>query len=269
MSARGPGQPPATVVIRAGTTGTFVAGFFVLLWAGILTGIEVHGPPTEGDRIAAGVIFGIFILLSVGGWRLFNRNRSQLEIRRIDILSRSVFQDSNRGRRPQRVDRADGDTLRILPKYKLYGKIRPPRLVFLGRGEFILLKRPLEGPFRLQEVRRACEAHGWPFDGDSSLAVRDVQAWLHHGRSVEAVQLLELFGPFPATPADGEPHTALTAAVFEDVGDKLMTGSRASARDAYRRAAAAQHAFASYARSPDQVAARLAEVSRIEGKAQA
>jgi hypothetical protein len=44
--------------------------------------------PARGDRIAAGVIFGILILLSAGGWRLFNRNRFQLETRRTDIVSR-------------------------------------------------------------------------------------------------------------------------------------------------------------------------------------
>jgi hypothetical protein len=37
--------------------------------------------------------------------------------------------------------------------------------------------------------------------------------------------------------------------------------------DAYRRAAIAQRAFAGYARSPDEAAARLAEASRIAGKA--
>jgi hypothetical protein len=99
-------------------------------------------------------------------------------------------------------------------------------------------------------VRRACEAHGWPFGGGSSLALRDVQTWLHHGRSLQAVQLLELFGPFPGTATDGEPQVALAAAVFEDVGDKLLRGSRGRSADAYRRAAAAQRAFAACARAP-------------------
>jgi hypothetical protein len=75
--------------------------------------------------------------------------------------------------------------------------------------------------------------------------------------------------PFPDTATDGEPHIALAAAVYEDAGDKFIRGSRASARDAYGRAAAAQRAFAGYARSSGEAATRLAEVSRIEGKAQA
>lgn len=262
---------PESVIIRAGVNrvAAYTCGFFVLLWSGILLGIEVHGPPTSGDRIAAAVIFGLLLLLSVGAWMLSQRHRGHLEIRRIDIVSRPLVRDRKRRLRPQRVDRADGDTLRILPKYKLYGQVRPPRLVFLGRGEFILLKQPLDGAFPLEEVQRACEAHGWPFGGDSSRAARDVQAWLHHGQTVEAVQLLELFGPFPATATDGEPHIALVAAVFEDVGDKLIHTNRDNARDAYRRAAIAQRAFAGYTRSPDQAAIRLAEASRIEGKAQA
>jgi hypothetical protein len=262
--ARGPGQAPETVVIRTGTTGKVFFGFLVLLWAGILIGIEASHPPSESGRIAAGVIFGLLILLTVGGWFRINRRRPQLEVRGIDIVSLPV----DKRKAPQRVNRADGDTLRILPKFKLYGKVRRPRLVFLGRGEFILLHSPWEGAFRPEEVRRACEARGWPFDGDSSLAARDVQNWLHHGRSMEAVQLIELFGPFPDTATDGEPRAALAAAVYEDVGDKLIRGSRANARDAYRRAAAAQRAFAGYARSSGEAAARLAELSRIEGKAQ-
>jgi hypothetical protein len=263
--ARGHGQAPEAVIIRTGTTGKVFFGFLVLLWAGILIGIEASHPPSQSGRIAAGVIFGFLILLSVGGWFRINRLRPQLEIRGIDIVSRPT----DKRKPPQRVNRADGDTLRILPKFKLYGKAVRPRLAFLGRGEFILLHGPWEGAFRPEEVRRACEAHGWPFDGDSSLAVRDVQDCLHHGRSVEAVQLIELFGPFPDTATDGEPHIALAAAVYEDAGDKFIRGSRASARDAYGRAAAAQRAFAGYARSSGEAATRLAEVSRIEGKAQA
>lgn len=64
-------------------------------------------------------------------------------------------------------------------------------------------------------------------------------------------------------------NLSLTAAVFEDVGDKLIRGSRAKAGDAYRHAATAQRAFAGYTRSPQESAARLAEASRIEGKARA
>ena len=46
--------------------------------------------------------------------------------------------------------------------------------------------------------------------------MRDVPDWLHHGYSIGAVQLLQLFGPFPAAPAGGQPATGLDAAVYED-----------------------------------------------------
>ncbi len=271
MSARGPGQPPESTVIQAGVNRIVacVFGFLVLLWGGVLLGIEVHGPPTVGDRIAAAVIFGVLLLLSAAGWLLNRRHRGHLEIRRVDIVSRPLVRDPSRDLRPQRVDRADGDLLRILPGYKLYGTARPPRLVFLGRGEFILLKQPLEGAFRLAQVRRACEAHGWPFGDDASRAVSDVQSWLHHGRSVEAVQLLDLYGSYPGTATEGEPRIALAAAVFEDVGDQLARDRPDKAGDAYRRAAAAQREFAAFARSGDEYAARVAQAERIEGKAPA
>ena len=69
--------------------------------------------------------------------------------------------------------------------------------------------------------------------------------------------------------AAGSPRISGIEAVFEDLGDKLIRSSRASASAAYRRAAAGQRAFAGFARSPDEGAARMAEASRIEGKAQA
>jgi hypothetical protein len=213
--------------------------------------------PTTSGRVEAGVIFGIFIVASGGGFYGVSSRRRQLEVGREAIVSRP----SPAGQ-PFTLTGDAGDTLRILPRFTLYGKTRQPRLVFLGRGGFLLLRG-----FRLDEVRRACEAQGWRFDGDPALAARDVQSWLHRGQSVEAVQLLGLFGPFPAAAADGEPRTGLEAAVFEDVGDKLAGSARASARDAYQRAGTAQRAFAGYARTAEENADRLAEADRISAKA--
>ncbi len=262
-----PGEGPETLVVRAGTTGKVFCGSFAFFWAVPLVAIDCDPTRTASNRIEAGAFFGFFILLGIGLWFLINRRRAQLEIRRIDIVNRLVIRPQ--GKPPQRVNRADGDLLHVLPKFKLYGKVRQARLVFLGRGEFILLKTPWEGAISAEEVRRAGEARGWPFGGDPSLAVKDVQIWLQHGRSFEAAQLLEVFGPFPAAATDGEPRVALAAAVFEDVGDKLLPSNKGNARDAYRRAAAAQRFFAGYARSPGETAARLAEADRMAGKAQA
>ena len=93
-----------------------------------------------------------------------------------------------------------------------------------------------------------------------------MQDWLHSGLSLDAVQLLMTFGPFPGAAADNEPHTSLEAAVFEDLGDKFTRSGRSSARDAYRQAAGRQRAFAALAATPDEAAARTAETVRIEGK---
>jgi hypothetical protein len=266
VQVQGSGRPPGAVAIRTRPARlvTIVFGFLTVLWVLSLVGSESAQPSASG-RVAAGVVFGVLILLSIGGWFGLNRNRRRLEVGRDAIVSRPAAKNKP----PLTLTRDDGDTLRILPKFKLYGRVRQPRLLFLGRGGFILLDGfPLEGGFPLDGVRRACEAQGWRFDGDPSLAVRDVQSWLHRGHSVEAVQLLELFGPFPSAAADGEPHAGLVAAVFEDVGDKLIRGTRSSAHDAYRRAAGAQRAFAGYASSGGESAARMAEADRIGGKAQ-
>jgi hypothetical protein len=265
MQEHGAGRPPGAVVIRTrpSRTVTVVLALLALVWVLALAGSESAQPSTSG-RVAAGVIFGVLTLLTVAGWSALNRSRRQLEVGRDAIVSRPAAKNKP----PLTLTRSDGDTLRILPKFTLYRMVRQPRLLFLGRGGFILLDGfALEGGFPLDEVTRACEAQGWRLDGDSSLAVRDVQSWLHRGHSVEAVQLLQLFGPFPSAAVDDEPHIGLVAGVFEDVGDKLIRGARSSARDAYRRAANAQRAFAGYARSEGETVARMAEADRIEGKA--
>jgi hypothetical protein len=235
-----------------------IFGSLTALWVLALAGSEDAQPTTSG-RVEAGIVFGILIAASVGGWFALNSNRRRLEVRPDAIVSRSLGAKG----KPFTLARADGDTLRILPRFKLLGAVREPRLMFLGRGGFIELPG-----FPLDAVRRACESRGWRFDGDPSLAVRDVRDWLHWGRSVEAAQLIELFGPFPAAADDSQEHTSLVAAVFEDIGDKMLRTARANAVDAYRRAASAQRAFAGYAPSPVESAARIAEADRIDGKAQ-
>jgi hypothetical protein len=228
-------------------------GVLILFWV-LCLAVSVAAQSTASGRIEAGVLFGIFIAASAGGYYGVRTRGRQLEVGRDTIASRLTPKAQ-----ALTLTADEGGTLRILPKFTLYGKTRQPRLIFLGRGGFLLL-----GGFRLEEVGRVCTAQGWRFDGDPALAVDDVQRWLHRGQSIEAVQLLELFGPFPAAAADEEPRTGLEAAVFEDVGDKL--GRSARARDAYQRAAAAQRAFAGYARSADENAARLAEADRIHAK---
>lgn len=230
-------------------------GSLTALWVLCLV-VSETAQSTAAGRIEAGILFGVLVLAGVAACvRVFAR-RWELEIGRDAIVTRRGAEG-----KPFTLTADPGDTLRILPKFTLYGRTRSPRLMFLGRGGFIVLRG-----FGLDRVRRACEAQGWRFDGDPSLAVWDVQTWLHRGQSVEAVQLLQLFGPFPAAAADGEPRTGLEAAVYEDIGDKLARSARASARDAYQRAAAAQRAFAGLAPSPDEGAARMAEAYRIDGK---
>ncbi len=257
MQDHGAGRLPETVVVRARPWGTAVVfGSVSALWALALAAAE-SAQPTASGRVAAGAFFGTLLAASLGGWFAVNRRRRRLEVGREAIVIRPGAQG-----KPFTLTRGGGDTLRILPRFTMLGEIRPARLFLLGRGGFIVLRN-----FPLDEVRRACEAQGWRFDGDPALAVRDVQHWLSLGRSVEAARLIELFGPFPAAAADGDAHTGLEAAVFEDLGDKLARRARARARDAYRRAASAQRAFAGHAPSPEEAAQRMAGADRIDGKA--
>lgn len=246
------------VILRARSVWTAVVfGFLIVLWVLALLVSEGAQPSTSG-RITAGLFFGLFIAGTIAAWMYYDRGRRQLEVGHDAIVTRP-----GRKGKPFTLTRDAGDTLRILLKFQLYGAARPPRLLFLGTGGFIAL-----GGFSLGRVRSACEAQGWRFDGDPALAIRDVRGWLHQGRSVEAAQLIEEFGPFPAAPAGDEPHIGLEAAVFEAVGDRTArtASARANARAAYQRAAEAQRAFAGQAATPDETAARLAEADRIDGK---
>lgn len=279
MQDQGYGRPPgagaeppagATVIRGRNTGAATIFGCLALLFILVLA-VSEGSKETTGGRVAAAVFFGVFALGSLAGLIAGLVRTSRMEIGRDVIVSRPLA--SRRApRRPSgsppqarvfEFPRHEGDTLRLLPKFTFYAQARKPKLIFLGRGGFI----PLSG-YSPARVQRACEAQGWRFDGNPALAVKDVQDWLHSGLSLDAVQLLMTFGPFPGAAADNEPHTSLEAAVFEDLGDKFTRSGRSNARDAYRRAAGLQRAFAGLAATPDEAAARVAEAVRIEGKLQ-
>jgi hypothetical protein len=255
---------PGAVVIRSGNVGVLslfgaLSAFFVLVLA-----VSEGNQETTGGRIAAAVLFGLLLAGSLAGVLAGLRRKRSIEIGRDAIVSRPVPTRPS-PRRPPTVPvtftRGDGG-LRVLPTFRFYRQTRPPKLLFLGsRGGFITLNG-----YSVNRVRRACEAQGWRFDGNPALAVTDVQDWLHSGLSLDAVQLLMTFGPFPGVAADHEPHTSLEAAVFEDLGDKYLRSTRGYARDAFRRAATLQRSFAGYAPTPDEAAARVTEAVRIERK---
>ena len=252
-------RPPGAVVVRASGTGPVILfGIFLVVFVGGLIGAET-AQPTASGKIGAGIFFGIFIALILVAWYFVNRSRKQLEIGRDIIVSRQGVKGKT-----FTLAADPGDTLRILPPGKAYNRTLSPKLLLWGRGGYVLLRG-----YSPDQVGRVCQAQGWRFDGDPALAVRDVQDWLHSGLSIEAVQLLRAFGPFPAAAADNEPSTALEAAVYEDIGDKLARASTDRAREAYQSAVQAQRVFAGYARSPDEGAARLAVADRIQAKAAA
>jgi hypothetical protein len=246
---------PQGAVIRARRQGTVIFGSLSLVWV-LALAASVSAQPTASGKITAGVVFGVFLAATVAGWVAVARRRGQLEIGPDAIAHRKGTTV------PVALDRTHGDSLLVLPRLSDGSLSRPARLALLGSGGVL----SLDG-FSPDEVRRTCEAQGWRFDGDSRLTVKDAQVWLHRGMSFEAVQLIELFGPFPDVAVDDDAGMALTAAVLEDYGDKLIRRNRSAARRAYGRAANAQRAFAGYAASPDQGAARMAEADRIDGKA--
>jgi hypothetical protein len=251
----GSAREPAPVIIRARRSGTVVGAVLTFIWALALV-TSVGAQPTTSGKVTAGIFFGLLIVASVGGWLAVNRRRSQLAVGPDLITYRSGT------KAPVTLSRAHGESLRILPRLREFSVVGPERLLLLGSGGAVSLASMSSG-----QVRHACEAQGWRFDGGSDLAVSDVRRWLHAGRPAEAAQLIELFGPFTEATADEEADTSLVAAVLEDCGDRVLRRNRASARGAYRRAAAAQRAFAGHASSADAGAARDAQASRLDAKA--
>jgi hypothetical protein len=235
-----------------------MCGLLAALWAAALAA-AVSAQPSAGGKTAASAFFGILIILTAGLWLVLNRGRGLLEVSHDTVALRK---GTKKGTTSCALHRDFSDSLCVLPPLTARGAVRPARLTSPGSGGIL----PLAG-FSPETVKSACTARGWRFDGGTELVVKDVQRWLAHGRSAEAAQLINLFGPFPGVAADADPGTALEAAVFEDYGDKVDRSARPAARDAYRRAARAQRAFAAYAALPAENAARLARAERIDGKA--
>ena len=258
MQEHGTGRLPGAVVFRANIRGMAIPlAAIALLWL-VCLAVSVAAEHSAIGKAEAGVLFGFFLIVTVAALIVQFSRRNELEVSHDTIVHRTK-------KASHTFYRTAGETLRILPRFSdQHGLVRPPRLTILGTGGIL----PLEG-FSGAEVKNACHAHGWRFDDDDpGRAAADVQRWLHAGRSPEATQLIQLFGPFPSVPVDDDPGVSLDAAVYEDYGDKLMRRAPNAARHLYQRAATAQRAFAGHAPSLRDRSARLAQAERIEGKAQ-
>jgi hypothetical protein len=230
-------------------------GIITIFWL-VCLAVSVTAEHTASGKAEAGVLFGLFLVLTVAALIAQFSRRNQFEVSHDTIVHRTKQASYT-------LFRSAGESLRILPRFHDHGLARAPRLTILGSGGTL----SLDG-FSVAEIRGTCQAHGWRFDDDDpGRAAADVQRWLHAGRSAEATQLIELFGPFTSVPLDEDPDVCLDAAVYEDYGDKLARRAPNAARDLYRRAAGAQRAFAGHAASPSESADRLAQADRIEGKA--
>ncbi len=256
MQADTSGRPSAAVVLRARVRGTAIPlGIIIVFWL-VCLAVSVSAEQSASGKAEAGVLFGLFLVLTVAALIAQFSRRNQFEVSHGSIVHRTK-------KATHTFYRTAGETLRILPRFAEHGLARPPRLTILGTGGIL----PLDG-FSDAEIRSTCRAHGWRFDDDDpGRAAADVRRWLHAGRSAEAAQLIQLFGPFTSVPLDDEPSVCLDAAVYEDYGDKLIRRAPSAARDRYRRAASAQRAFAGLAASPGESAARLAQADRIDAKA--
>jgi hypothetical protein len=267
MQATG-GTRTATVTVRQRTRWTIpvVAGIAILA-LGLVTAVGAQ--PTMSGKIGSVVFFGLFIGLCGFIWVYGNRGRD-----RVEITPDAISLRPGRGRRGRSagssappapstaLTREGGSDLRLIPRLNDHGIAAGPRLTVVGSGGVMTLYG-----FRLDAVRRGCEAAGWRFgNGTPEQAARDLRELLDSGQVAEAAQLIDVFGPCD-WPASADNTTSLSAVVLERYADELSGRDRAAASAAYLRAAAAQRSFAAFATSGGEGTARMAEASRLTGKA--
>lgn len=262
MRDPGSGVRPDTIVFREHKAGIRLGcGGLALFWALLIVGFASLSA-NENLNMQVYAFAGVLLVITVLGW-LGAANGFRLEVSTDAIATRSRWRPG-----PATLTRDKRDTLRIVPDGMLPGK-RPSgtSLIVLGTGGFARLRR-----LDPDEVKRACEARGWRFDGDTGLAVTDVRSYLSRGEVEQAMRVTELFGPFPGAVADGSSYLALSAAVFEAYGDSLDGTSGdlgwGGARDSYRQAVDAQKIFAVAADARAEREARDAEALRLEEKRQ-
>jgi hypothetical protein len=119
---------------------------------------SVAAQPNASGKIAAGVFFGIFLLVILGAWLAVNRRRA-----RIEIAKDSISYWTGKHSRPSfTLARAADSELRLIPAQRGQGISSDARLTLAGSdadggAEIILFG------FSVPAVRRGCEAAGWQF----------------------------------------------------------------------------------------------------------
>lgn len=154
MAAAGGYRVPGDVVISARRYRTFsyvgCACFLVIGWLLLLAALGGRG---------IGLGFGglIFTLGGLSGLSRLNRSRPRIQVTADEIR---YLQGKNV---LTRVTRQQGSGLCLVPAQLGAGENGPARLTQPGSGVFIGLQGLSE-----PAVRRACEARGWTFDGDTN-----------------------------------------------------------------------------------------------------
>jgi hypothetical protein len=246
-----------TVTVRQRPRWSVAAGTGIAIMA-LGLAVSLGAQPTVSGKIAAAILFGLFIALIAWLWWRANRWRDRIEITPDAI----TFRHGRRGGPSSPLTSDDGADLRLIPQLRDHGVTAGPRLALVGSGQVITVYG-----FSASAVRRGCAAAGWRFgNGRPEQAARDLRDLLDEGRVAEAAQLIELFGPCD-WPADGDPDTSLTASILERYADDLSQRDQAASRAAYLRAADAQRSYAAYASAGGEGAARMTEAARLTAKA--
>jgi hypothetical protein len=252
MAAAGGYRVPGDIVISAWRYRTFS---YVSCACFLVIGLLLLLGAVGGRSIGLGFSGLLFTLGGLSGLSKLNRYRPRIQVTADEIRylqGRKVLTT---------VTRQQGSGLCLVPAQRTPGENVAARFTQPGSGVFIGLRGLSEST-----VRRACEARGWTFDGDTRPLAGDARRWWQEGHVCEAAHLVAVFGPFGAD-ADESGTLSLDAAILEAHGDRLAAAHPGTGTSAYQQAAAMQRDYAGHATSSAQSSARLAQATRLEGKA--
>jgi hypothetical protein len=175
---------PGDIVISARFAQTVVWGaFIVILVLGLIESLYAQSSST--GKTQASVFFGVFIVVCALLWLRRNRRRPRLQVTGHEIRywdgggNLSFLLTRAQGMHSQGMDGQGMDgqgelsaagppALCLLPPRRDGGYFAGRRLTIPGSGDYLNV-----GPFRVGQVRQACESRGWRFNDDPELIARE------------------------------------------------------------------------------------------------
>jgi hypothetical protein len=167
MLRQGIDRVPGDIVISARFQQTVMwAVFIVILVLGLVE--SLYAQPTPTGKTQAGVFFGVFIALCALLWLRSNRRRPHLQVTGQEIRYWDRGGNLSFMLTWSEPGVAGPPVACLLPPRRNGGYFTGRRLTIPGSGDYLNVH-----PFRVQQVRQACESRGWRFNDDPALITHE------------------------------------------------------------------------------------------------